>query len=126
MPSKKRVYMVAEKIRELIAVQLQRMADPRLEMLTVTSVSVSPDLRHAKIYWVASGREDRRADVAEGLKSASGFFKKMLSKELGIRFVPDLHFFYDDTLDTQEEVNRLIDRIHDDPEDPEAQEDPDA
>ena len=112
MPSQRRVFMVAEQIRDLIALQLMQVADPRFSLVTVTSVIVSPDLRQAKVYWVAAGGPDRIPDVQEAFAHAAGRFKRVLSKALGIRFVPELHFFYDDTLDTVDEVERLFARIH--------------
>ena len=50
MANKRRVYKVAERIQGLIAMELQRVADPRFHLVTITSVVVSPDLRNAKIY----------------------------------------------------------------------------
>lgn len=112
MPTKRRVYRVAEKVRNLVAVQLTRVADPRFSLVTISSAIVSPDLRHAKVYWMVSGGKERIAEVEEAFQSAGPMFKRLLARELGIRFVPDLKFFYDDTLDTCEEVERLMAKIH--------------
>ena len=112
MPSERRVYMVAERIRDLIAVELGRAADPRFNLVTVTSVMVSPDLRHAKAYWTVSGGKERVPEVEAAFLKAEGLFKRALSKELGIRFVPVIRFYYDDTLDTVDEVEKLFERVH--------------
>lgn len=116
MAGSRRVYQVGERIRELIANHLLHTADPRFTLVTITSVMVSPDLRSAKVYWVVSSisgqdRQERIAEVSDAFQSAEGLFRKMLGKPLGIRFVPELKFFYDDTLDTAENVERLIARI---------------
>lgn len=116
MAGSRRVYQVGERIRELIANHLLHTADPRFTLVTITSVMVSPDLRSAKVYWVVSSlsgqdRAERISEVSEAFHSAEGLFRKMLGKPLGIRFVPELKFFYDDTLDTAENVERLIARI---------------
>jgi ribosome-binding factor A len=111
MANKRRVFKVAEKVRALIAMELQRVADPRFFMVTITSAVVSHDLRHVKIYWVTSGDAQRRNEVGEAFEGAAGMFRRMLGKELGTRMVPDLRFYYDDTLDASEEVNRLLSRI---------------
>ena len=84
--------------------------------MTITSVMVSPDLRNAKVYWVVSllgeaDRSERIAEVQEAFESAAGFFRKLCSKQLGIRFTPELRFYYDDTLDTVEHVERLMAKI---------------
>jgi ribosome-binding factor A len=116
MAGSRRVYQVAERIKELVAAHLIHTADPRFSLVTITSVMVSPDLRQAKVYWVVSfpsntDRDARIAEVDEAFQNAEGLFRRMLSKELGIRFVPALRFYYDDTLDTVEQVERLMGRI---------------
>jgi ribosome-binding factor A len=107
MAAKRRVFRVAEQIRNLVAMELQRVADPRLEMVTITSVVVSPDLRYAKIYWMVAD-QSRVEDVQDGFLSAAGHFRRLLARELGARFVPEIKFFYDDTYDTRDEVDRLL------------------
>lgn len=113
MAVKKRVYQVAERIREIIAGTLNRTADPRFVLVTITSVVVTPDLRIAKVYWVVSVldpelRDDRIEEVDAAFDSAAGLFKRDVSKELGLRYAPELKFFYDDTLDTVEQVERVL------------------
>lgn len=111
MAGKRRVFQVAEKIREIIASELMRTADPRFSLVTVTSVMTSPDMRHARIYWIVSGGKDRVSEVSEAFEVASGMFRRALGAGLGIRFVPQIKFFYDDTFDTTEEVERLLARV---------------
>jgi len=112
MVSQRRTYRVAEKIRETIASELSRVADPRFSLVTITSAVVSPDLRNAKIYWMAVGGRQRIPEVDQAFESASGLFKRALSKSLNVRFMPALKFFYDDTLDTVEQVESLFRRIN--------------
>lgn len=116
MSARRRVYQVGERIKELVARNILFAADPRLNLVTVTAVMVSPDLRQAKVYWVVSvppgeDRSERIEQAQEALDGSAGLFRRMLSKELGIRFVPALKFFYDDTLDTVEQVEQLMQRI---------------
>lgn len=111
MAARKRLFMVADKIRAIIATELHHVADPRLDLVTITSVVPSPDLRHAKIYWVVSGDAGRRAEVETAFEASKGFFKRALAKDLGLKFVPDLHFYYDDTLDTVRQVEDLFNKV---------------
>ena len=111
MAKQRRVHKIAEQIRNSIAMQLQRMADPRLSLVTITSAVVSPDLRNAKVYWMVGGDEERRAEVGEAFESAAGIFRRAIAAELGIRFVPELKFYYDDTFDTSDSIDRLFARI---------------
>ena len=74
--SQRRIFQIGERIREVIAEQLQRVADPRFELVTITSVMVSPDLRNAKVYWVvslisAADRELRVKEVQEDARQAT-------------------------------------------------------
>jgi len=116
MSGQRRIFQIGEKIRELIAEHLLHTADPRFSLVTITSVMVSPDLRNAKVYWVVSfpsgaDREERIAEVAEAFAAAQGLFRRVLAKQLGVRFVPELRFYYDDTLDTVEHVEKLMEKI---------------
>lgn len=116
MAGNRRVYQIGERIKELVAQHLLYTADPRFNLVTITSVMVSPDLRNAKVYWVVSflsdtNREERIAEVDDAFSAALGHFRRVIAKQLGVRFVPDLRFYYDDTLDTAEHVERLIARI---------------
>lgn len=116
MAVKRRVFQVGERIKEVIAEQLMRTADPRFSLVTITSVMVTPDLRNAKVYWVVStvsgvDRKERIAEVQEAFENAAGMFKRIMGKELGIRFTPEPRFYYDDTFDTVEEVERLMQKI---------------
>ncbi len=112
MANKRRTFQIAEKIREILAMQLLRTADPRFTLVTITSVVISPDLRYAKVYWVVTGDAERREIVQEAFESAGGMFRRAVGADLKVRFVPEIKFFYDDTLDTAEEVERLFAKIH--------------
>lgn len=116
MANKRRAYRIAERIRELVATELLHSPDPRLSLVTVTSVVVSSDLRNAKIYWMVSGGEERIGEVEDALQNAKGHFRSQAAKDLGIKFAPDLRFYYDDTLDTVEEIDRLMEGIERKPE----------
>lgn len=111
MANQRRVYRVAEKIRSVIALNLLRLADPRFFLVTITSVVVSPDLRHAKVYWMATGGKERIPEVMEAFDHAEGHFRVAVAKELRTRFSPELRFYYDDTLDTQDQVERLLEQV---------------
>ena len=85
--------------------------DPRLEMVTITRVKLSNDLKIAKVYFSMTASRHSIKDAENGFKSAHGFLKKNLSKELGLRFMPELKFFYDDSLDYATRINQLIKSI---------------
>lgn len=91
---------VSRHIRRTLAdILRRRVRDPRLKLATITSVDVSPDLRLAKIYFATTGDDEKIRRVLEGFNKARPFIKKLLGRELGLRYMPDLRFYYDDSLD---------------------------
>ncbi len=111
MANQRRTYRVAERIQSAIAKELLRMADPRVYLVTITSVSVSPDLRAAKVFWMVHGGEERIAEAQEALTGACGHFRKFIAHELDIRHAPEVKFFYDDSLDEAERMNEIFESI---------------
>lgn len=111
MAKQRRVYRVAEQIRNLIASELLAFGDERLRLATITSVVTSKDLSHAKIYWTVSGGADARSVAEDAFEHVNGHLRKVLANSLEMRSVPTLAFYYDETLDTVENVNRLLERI---------------
>jgi ribosome-binding factor A len=100
MTSFKRSERVAAHIRNTLADILRRQVkDPRLKRVALTSVDVSPDLRLAKIYFATTGDEHQIKRVAEGFQKARPYIKRLLGEALGLRYMPEIRFYYDDSLD---------------------------
>jgi ribosome-binding factor A len=87
---------------------LKKIKDPRLEAATITSVKMSRDLKFAKVYFVTSGGKDRMEEAVEGFKSALGYVKRKLAAQLGLRYMPELKFFYDDSFDYGSHIDEII------------------
>ncbi len=89
-----------EMVREAIAsILVDDIADPRLELVTVTAARVSSDLTVAIIYVTAHGDDERYAEVLAGLQSASGRIRSQLGRRVKMRVTPELRFFIDDSVD---------------------------
>jgi len=101
-------------IRQEITDLLQREAkDPRLSvMVSVTRVSVSPDLRYAKVFVSVLGTEEEKKGLLAGLHAAAGFLRRELSGRLSMRYTPELSFFYDDTMEQAGKVLQLIQQVN--------------
>ncbi len=109
----KRADRVGDLIREVLSEMLIRdLADPRLESLTITGVTVSPDLRLATVHFSAMGSPRREEEALHGLQSAAGYMKKKLGKELHLRYTPDLQFRVDHSFEYGSKIERLIQSIH--------------
>lgn len=94
-----RVDKINEELRHHISIIIQQeLNDPAIGFVTVTSVLTSPDLRHSKIYFTCMGDEKKRKETEEALTRASGYIKKLLGKLIRIKFMPEIKFIYDDTM----------------------------
>lgn len=100
-------------LRQEITDLLRREAkDPRLAvMVSVTRVSVSADLHHAKVYVSVMGTDDEKKGLLAGLHAASGFLRRELASRLTLRFTPELTFAYDNTMEEAGKVIQLIDEV---------------
>lgn len=104
-----RARAMGEAVREIIArIIVDELSDPRLDLVTVTGVDVSPDLRHANVFVTAHGDEDRVASAMAGLESAKGHIRSLLASHVTTRYVPELHFRLDPAI---EEATRISDAI---------------
>lgn len=92
---------------------LKRVKDPRLKTATITGVKMSRDLRMARIYFVTSGGKKNMEAAVEGFKSALGYVKRKLAAQLGLRYMPELRFFYDDSFEYGDHIDKILSRIHD-------------
>lgn len=109
-----RTEKVAELIKEeLSMILLRETNDPALGFVTITSVKVSGDLQNARVY-ISIFDQEKRKITLERLNHAKGHFRSKLASRIKIRRVPELTFFYDDTLDYVDNINRLIKKIHED------------
>ncbi len=100
---------IAVKIQHAITDLLsKKMQDPRIEMSTISSVKLSPDLRLATVHVTVFGDEDRIRETLEGFKRSKGFIKKSIAPKLGLKYMPDLRFVYDDSFDRAAQMDELI------------------
>ncbi|MBX3284334.1 30S ribosome-binding factor RbfA [Cognatazoarcus halotolerans] len=101
---------VAEQIRrelaELIRLELK---DPRVGMVSITEVQVTPDYAHAKVFFSSMSGEEGLPEVVAGLQRSSGFLRRELGKRIRIHTLPQLHFEYDKSIEQGARLTRLID-----------------
>ncbi|MFO1363259.1 MAG: 30S ribosome-binding factor RbfA [Burkholderiales bacterium] len=95
--------------RELAEILRTELKDPRVGMVTLTGVEVSPDFAHAKVFFTSLAGVDQRDDVRAGLERAAGFLRSMLGARLRIHNIPELRFVYDDSVESGIRLTHLID-----------------
>ncbi len=104
-----RMRRVNEVLREVIgqAVTVE-LADPRLDMVAVTHVDATPDLRSAKVYVTVLGDEAVREAALKGLKSAHGVLQSAINRETHMKRTPTLTFTYDEAVETGLRISALL------------------
>jgi ribosome-binding factor A len=96
--------------RELSDLLRQELRDPRVGMITLTSVDVSPDMSHAKVFFTVLEKE-KLPETLEGLRRASGFLRSQLAKRIQMYTTPELRFLYDESVERGDHLSRLIDSV---------------
>ncbi len=91
---------------------IKGLKDPRVGFVTVTGVEVTPDLHLARVYFTVFGDDKQRKDSQKGLQSAVPFLRRELAKRLRMRYVPDLLFQFDASLEYGNRIESLIRDIH--------------
>jgi ribosome-binding factor A len=94
--------------RELSDLVAREVRDPRVGMITITSVDVSPDLSHAKVFFTVLEKAKLK-DTLEGLKRSAGFLRSQLARRIKIYTTPELRFEYDESVERGDRLSRLID-----------------
>ncbi|MCK5487405.1 MAG: 30S ribosome-binding factor RbfA [Desulfobacterales bacterium] len=86
----------------------KNISDPRLKMATITGVKVSRNLKQARIYFITSGGRQKKGAAIKGFSSAHGFIKRTLAHELDLKYMPDIKFLYDESLEYGAHIDELI------------------
>ena len=109
-PTYKRAERVSDQMKQEIAdILMRKIKDPRIGFVTVTEVEVADDLRNAKVFVSVYGSE--KAATLKGLESASPFIRSELGKRMRMKFIPELLFRYDDSVERGAHINELLHEI---------------
>lgn len=96
---------VRRELAELIRTELK---DPRVGMVSLTDVEITPDYAHAKVFFSTLSTGESLEAVQTGLQKASGFLRRELGKRIRIHTTPQLHFVFDQSLERGADLSRLI------------------
>jgi len=132
MPNQRQT-RVANRVREEIArILLREIEDPRVRLVTITDVSVSPDLKHARVFFSSVNSESTPEEAIKGLRRARKFVQRRLADTADLRFTPTLDFRLDPTAEQAQRVEEILRGLNippadpdDEPNDEEPPEDPD-
>jgi ribosome-binding factor A len=108
-----RIERVSSLMRHEISELLQRqIKDPRInQFVAVTDVSLSADLKYAKVFVSCMGSEEEKKAMLNGLGAAANFLRNQLAKRLRLRRIPELSFEWDDSIERGDHLLQLMDKI---------------
>ena len=98
--------------RDLSEIIRSELKDPRVGMITLTAVEVTPDYAHAKVYFTMLEGKTSVEDTLFGLQKASGFLRSELGKRIKIHQIPQLNFKFDESLERGISLSALIDQAN--------------
>jgi ribosome-binding factor A len=99
--------LIQRELSELIRLEVR---DPRVGMITITSVDVSPDLSHAKVFFTLLDKK-LLDETAHGLQRAAGYLRSLLAHRMKLYTTPELRFVYDESVERGDHLSRLIDSV---------------
>ncbi len=105
---------VSEEFREILAEEIPKLKDPRVGFVTVIGVRVTPDLRRARVLYTSLGDEKARRATRAALGSARGHLRNVVGRQVRMKVLPELEFEEDETLQTVDRIESLIEKIHED------------
>jgi ribosome-binding factor A len=114
-------YRRTDRVEELLKQEIARIVgeevkDPRIGFATVMDVAVSPDLRHARVFVSVLGTEEEKAATLSALRRASGFIRTRVGDEVTLKYLPELRFEIDRSLERVARIEELLDEAR--PESP--------
>jgi len=114
MAAPKRIARLNSLLKEVLSEVIRGdVRDPRLSVLvTVTSVEITKDLQHAKVYISVIGTPEEKKQSLDALQSAAGFIAIHASKKVVMRYFPSLTFKLDDSVDKHCQIDTLLGQIH--------------
>jgi ribosome-binding factor A len=111
LAGKRAVRIGGQLLREIADLLLNGVRDPRVKGATLTGVDLSNDLKHAKVYYSLIGDEKEFKRIQEGLDSAKGFIKRELATRMDLKYMPDIIFKRDLSLEEGNHMERLFERL---------------
>jgi ribosome-binding factor A len=100
---------VGDQLRQELADLIAReVHDPGIGFLTITYVKVTPDLQQARVYYTTIGDEKARKESDRALHRAIPFLRRQLGRRLRLKHVPALDFFYDESIERQDRIERIM------------------
>lgn len=110
-----RAERIGMKIQTVLSeLMTKKISDPRVEMVTISRVTLTGDLSIAYVYYSVFGEAQAVKNAAQGFKSSKKFIKKQIAPQLKLKYMPDLQFVHDDSFDYGARIDSILKSISDD------------
>lgn len=104
---------IGEEIRiELSQLLMRQVKDPGVGFITLTEVKVTPDLQIARVYYTTIGDDKARRETRRALERATPFLRRSVGQRLRLRRVPELEFFFDESVERGDRIEQIIRKLH--------------
>jgi ribosome-binding factor A len=103
---------IGEELREIVAEAILKLKDPRVGFVTVTGVKVTPDLRRAWVFYTAMGDEKAKSSTRAALRSARPHLRAVIGSQVRLKYLPDLEFEEDASIERGARIDELIAELH--------------
>ncbi len=100
--------------REISNMLLRDISDPRISMVTITGTKVSDDLGVATVFFSIIGDQSKWEEANRGFRSCKGFIKRELGRRLKLKYIPDIRFREDRSLETGEKMDKVLSDLNKD------------
>lgn len=99
--------------KELSMIIQEELKDPRIGFVTISRIDLTGDLRYAKVYFSVIGDEKNQEASLEGIDSAAGYIRKLVGERLNLRYVPELSFRLDKSIEYSIGLEKTFERLED-------------
>ena len=107
-----RMDRINQLMKQEIGGMLQRdIQDPRLQFVSITGVSVSPDLHNARVMFSVLGSQEKVEEAEQALASARGYIRRLVAKRVQLRYTPEIEFAYDPSIEYSARIDKTFEEI---------------
>jgi len=111
LAGKRAVRVGDQLLKEIAGLLLQKVRDPRVQGTTLTGIHLSNDLKNARVYFSVLGDDQAVRDAQAGLDSAKGYIKREIGHRLALKYIPDIVFKHDRTLEMGDHMEKLFETL---------------
>ena len=98
--------------REISRILQEDLKDPRVGFVTVTRIDLTGDLRYARVYFSILGDETKKISSLKGIQNAAGFIRRLIGERLNLKYVPELSFKLDKSVEYSIDLEKTFERLH--------------